>query len=59
MIAYDNGDDSDCTREVIDSLGNIDFIADSDDWRTGTIYHLSQLDHYPYLRELAAEMGVK
>jgi hypothetical protein len=33
MIAYDED------GAVLDSLGGIDFLADSDDWKRGTIYH--------------------
>src|SRR5262245_58513831 len=37
--------------EIIDSLGGIDFLADSDDWKIGTVYRLATLDSCPYLRE--------
>lgn len=52
MVAYDEDDG------VIDSLGGIDFLADSDDWRTGTFVKLSTLAKCPYLQELAKEMGL-
>lgn len=65
MIAYGACDHEDCRSErcaaerVVDSLGNIDFLRDSDEWTTGRFCKLSQLARFPYLRELAAEMGLK
>ncbi len=52
MIAYDEADN------VVDNLGGIDFLIDSDDWKTGTVRRLSQLNGCSYLRELAEEMGM-
>src|SRR5665213_3660422 len=53
MIAYDED------GQVIDSLGGIDFLANSDDWKTGTFYSLAALYGAPYLQELAKEMGLE
>lgn len=44
--------------DILDSLGNIDFLADENDWQTGTFHHLSELRRSPYLAELAKEMGL-
>lgn len=52
MVAYDEA------GNVLDSLGGIDFLADSDDWQTGTFYRLDALQRAPYLQELAKEMGL-
>ena len=51
--------DDDGKDEVIDSLGNIDFLESSDDWRTGTFYTLRQLKGCRYLQEIAREMGLR
>lgn len=42
---------------VVDSLGGIDFLTSSDDWATGTFYHVSQIPD-GYLRELAREASL-
>ncbi len=52
MVAYDED------NNVVDSLGGIDFLIDSDEYKFGTIRRLSQLDGFNYLRELAQEMGM-
>ena len=43
---------------VVDSLGGIDFLADSADWKTGHFGSLAALKDTPYLQELAKEMGL-
>lgn len=53
MWAYDEDD------ILVDSCGGIDFLECNDDWTTGTFGSLKELDRYPYLRELAAEMGLR
>ena len=49
--------------QVLDSLGGIDFLADSDDWTIGTFYSLKALKLSPkcrsYLRQLAREAGMR
>lgn len=56
MVVYELGDeDEDC--RIVDSLGGIDFLADSDSWATGTFYHITQLPE-GYLRDLAREAGL-
>lgn len=57
MLVYkmDEGDED---WQLVDSLGNIDFLADSDDWATGTFYHISALPE-GYLRDLAKDAGLK
>jgi hypothetical protein len=40
--------------QLVDSLGGIDFLADSDEWQTGTLYSLDAIPE-GYLRELASE----
>lgn len=52
MVAYDED------GNVVDSLGSIDFLADSDDWRTGTFYDVADIRGASYLQELAREMGL-
>jgi hypothetical protein len=56
MIAHDDEDNG----KVVDSLGSIDFLADGDDWCTGTFYSVKELERRgcAYLAELAREMGV-
>jgi hypothetical protein len=44
--------------QVVDSLGGIDFLADSDDWATGTFYHVNALPK-GYLRDLAKDAGLQ
>jgi hypothetical protein len=58
MITFELADDDDDWR-IVDSLRNIDFLADGDDWQTGTFYTLAQLKSSPYLQELAKEAGLK
>jgi hypothetical protein len=58
MTVFELADDDDDWR-VVDSLGSIDFLADSNDWQTGTFYTLAQLSTSPYLQELAKEAGLK
>lgn len=42
--------------KLVDSLGNIDFIAAWDDWTTGEFYYVSDIPkHAKYLRSLARE----
>jgi hypothetical protein len=53
MVAYDD------EGNVLDSLGGIDFLADSDDWKTGTFGSLRALKGCPDLQELAHEMGLR
>lgn len=52
----------DCGEEkLVDSLGNIDFLQDSDDWTTGSFRSLREMRHLPrgsYLRALAREAGL-
>jgi hypothetical protein len=43
----------------VDSLGGIDFLADSSDWFTGTFYSLKALRPRSYLRQLAREAGMR
>jgi hypothetical protein len=53
MVAYDRH------NEVTDSLGSIDFLADGDDWTTGTFYYVSDIPRAcRYLRSLAREAGL-
>ena len=52
MVAYDEG------GNVVDSLGGIDFLADSADWKTGHFGSLAALKDAPYLQNLAKEMGL-
>ena len=56
MLVYELGDDDEDWR-LVDSLGSIDFLADSDDWATGTFYRVSGLPE-GYLRDLAREAGL-
>jgi hypothetical protein len=56
MLVYEMTDEDNDWR-VVDSLGNIDFFADSDEWKTGTFYRLSDVPE-GYLRELAEEAGL-
>ena len=52
MVVYRMDDQSD-DWVVIDSLGSIDFLADSDDWMTGTFYKVEQIPAgCEYMREL-------
>ena len=44
---------------VVDNLGGIDFLSDSDDWATGTFYALKYLPKRSYLRTLAREAGLR
>ncbi len=48
--------ESDKDWNLVDSLGNIDFLADSDDWKTGTFYHVGSLEGYQM--DLAIEAGL-
>lgn len=58
MVVYELAEDAD-DWEVVDSLGNIDFIADGDDYGTGTFYRVSAIPAaWAYLRELATEAGL-
>lgn len=42
--------------EVIDALGNIDFLADSSDWGTGTFYQYRHIPaQWKYLRSLVRD----
>ena len=50
-VAYDED------GNVLDSVGGIDFLCDSDDWGTGTFYRVCQLPA-GYLRDIAKEMGL-
>ena len=56
MGVYEMGPDDEDWR-CVDSLGGIDFFADSNEWATGTFYRLSQLPE-GYLRELARDFGL-
>ena len=56
MCVYEMGPDDEDWR-CVDSLGGIDFFADSNEWATGTFYRLSQLPE-GYLRELARDFGL-
>jgi hypothetical protein len=56
MVVY-KLDDRDEDWQVLDSLGNIDFLADSDDWATGEFYYVSDLPN-GYLQDLAREAGL-
>jgi hypothetical protein len=51
-IAYDED------GNILDSLGGIDFLADSDEWKTGTFYKVSQLPE-GYLKDIAREMELR
>lgn len=44
---------------VTDSLGNIDFLKDTDEWTIGTFDRLQALKAFPYLHELAKEAGLR
>ena len=57
MIVYELSDTSD-DWEIVDSLCNIDFLRDGNDWQTGTFYRLSALKSSPYLQELAKDAGL-
>lgn len=60
MCVYELGDD-DADWKLVDSLGGIDFLADSDDWTTGTFYSLKSIaENCTYQRELfeKAKFGV-
>jgi len=55
MVVYAFDDTAD-DWDVIDSLGGIDFLADSDDWTTGTFYRVEDIPaRCAYLRELATD----
>lgn len=42
---------------IVDSLCDIDFFADSDDWVRGTFYHVSEIpERCTHLREIARDM---
>ena len=56
MLVYEM-DESDEDWRLVDSLGGIDFLADSDDWQTGTFHHVSALPK-GYLRDLAKDAGL-
>lgn len=56
MLVYEMGE-ADEDWQVVDSLGGIDFLNDSDDWATGTFYHINALPE-GYLRNLAREAGL-
>lgn len=45
--------------KVVYSLGGIDFLADSDDWRTGQFTNVAQLKGCRYLQSLARDAGIK
>lgn len=56
MLVYEMGDD-DQDWECVDSLGSIDFLADSSEWTIGTFYNVGGLPE-GYLRDLAREAGL-
>lgn len=57
MLVYEMTEDAD-DWQVVDSLGSIDFLANGDDWTTGTFYRLRDLARFPYLHELAKDAGL-
>lgn len=54
MLVYELTPDAE-DWTLVDSLGNIDFFADGNDWKTGTFYHLRELNGCPYLKSLAKD----
>ncbi len=52
MTSYDADDN------MLDSLGNIDFLLHEDDWMTGTFHRIARLPVDSYLRECARDMGL-
>lgn len=55
MLVYAMADEDEDWR-LIDSLGNIDFLADGNDWQTGTYYKVDDIPaRCAYLRELASD----
>lgn len=57
MLVYAHPDTDD--EEIVDSLGNIDFLADEGNWCTGTFYRVSDIPaRCTYQRELAREAGL-
>lgn len=58
MVLQEMGPSDDDWRTV-DSLGGIDFLADSDEWLTGTFYYLQSLPRRSYLRQLARDIGLR
>lgn len=58
MVTYEFGP-RDTEWRVIDSLGGIDFLVNSDDWETGTFYTLKSMKPRSYLRSLAKESGLR
>lgn len=58
MRVYELRHDAD-DWECVDSLGGIDFLRDSNDWRTGVFYSLQELKGCPYLKMLAREAKLR
>lgn len=58
MLVYEMGPGDDDWK-VVDSLSSIDFLADSDDWQTGTFYRLRDIKPRSYLRSLAKDAGLR
>lgn len=56
MLVFEMNE-NDVDWQVTDSLCNIDFLADKDDWKTGTFYRASDLPE-GYQRQLAIEAGI-
>lgn len=54
MTVYEMGEND---WKLVESLGNIDFRKDGDDWAVGTFYRVSELP-VGYLRHLATEAGL-
>lgn len=55
MVVFD-----DSTGDIIDSLGGIDFLEESDDWGTGLFHYVSDIPkQWRYLRSLARDAGLR
>jgi hypothetical protein len=55
MLVYEMDEDNE-DWVLVDSLGSIDFMADEDNWTTGTFYRLDAIpERCDYQRELAKE----
>jgi hypothetical protein len=52
MLGYD------ASGKLMDSLSCMDFLMHSDDWKTGTFHHVSELQGCEHLAETAREMGL-